>query len=123
MKTIIAGSAALTEADMPLLIDSIDACGWAITGVVTGADKGVAQLTEQWAVQNGLPISLFPVGSPPGGMLGLGRVLRRNVVMVNESGAGGLVILGEADADGARLLLHQARKKGLRVHVEQAVDK
>lgn len=58
MRVIVAGSRSIT--DYSVVKCAIEASGFGITVVVSGAAKGVDTLGEQWALDNGIPIKSFP---------------------------------------------------------------
>lgn len=57
MKVIIAGSRDITEISIQEIVDM---SGFQITEIVCGKARGVDTLGEEWAVKNGIPVTLFP---------------------------------------------------------------
>lgn len=58
MRVIIAGSRDYHNYDT--LLEMIDECGWNITEVISGGAKGVDALGERWAIENDVPLKIFP---------------------------------------------------------------
>lgn len=58
MKVIIAGGREVR--DFELVSGAIEASGFNISEVVSGAASGVDQLGEAWAKQRNIPVKLFP---------------------------------------------------------------
>lgn len=58
MRVIIAGSREITSYNF--VCEAIKESGFHITEVVSGTARGVDQLGERWARENGIPIIYFP---------------------------------------------------------------
>lgn len=58
MRTIIAGSRAITE--YALVEIAVERCGWTPTVVLSGRCRGVDLLGERWAKAHGVPIEPYP---------------------------------------------------------------
>lgn len=58
MRVIIAGSRDITSYDF--VCEAIKESGFHITEVVSGTARGVDQLGERWAKDNGVPVIYFP---------------------------------------------------------------
>ncbi len=58
MKVIIAGSRSITDYDFVCRV--IEESCFKITEVISGTARGVDQLGERWAKENGIPVAKFP---------------------------------------------------------------
>lgn len=57
MRVIIAGSRDITEVSIQEIVDM---SGFEITEVVCGKARGVDTIGDEWAVENGIPVTPFP---------------------------------------------------------------
>lgn len=118
--TIIAGSRSVT--DYADLLRAIDACPWRITRVVSGACRGVDQLGERWARENGVEVDRYPADWKK---FGRAAGPRRNEVMVGRAKmlgyvgktCGGLLALWDGKSRGTAGMIEIAKKRGLAVFV------
>lgn len=79
MKTIIAGSRSITDANRlyPILDNHLDT----ITEVVCGYASGPDSIGAQWAIDRHIPISDFPAAWRPNGVFDRSAGYKRNVLM------------------------------------------
>ena len=112
MRTIIAGSRALT--DYAAVCAAIEAAGWEITEVVSGCAAGADKLGEQWAAERGIPIRRSPAdwktyrrAAGP----------RRNREMAGYAEA--LVAVWDGQSRGTANMIELAKRAGLRVYVHR----
>lgn len=112
MKTIIAGSRGIT--DIELVEEAIVRSKFEITAVISGTAKGVDRLGERWALENGVPVSMFP---PDWRTHGRRAAFVRNSQMADEADA--LVAVWDGKSPGTKMMIDLATKKGLPVFVTQ----
>lgn len=109
MRTIIAGSRGITD---PTLVDeAVRECGWWPTVVISGTARGVDRLGEQWAEGQAIPVERFPADWKHGRAAGP----IRNATMADTADA--LIAIWNGQSPGTRNMIHEARVRGLRVHV------
>lgn len=128
-RAIIAGSRSIK--DYELLEQAIEESGFDITTVISGnAYYGVDKLGEQWAVNNGVTLELYPAdwkdlshpdavivnskwGQPYDAVAGH----RRNEVMATKAEV--LVLVWDGKSKGSKDMLERAERHGLRVYVKK----
>lgn len=110
MKTIIAGSRDIHDADLLELV--IKESGFEITTVVSGCAKGVDTLGEKWAAKKDIPIIEFPAQWEKYGR-GAGPI--RNKEMAENADA--CIVIWDGRSVGSKKMIELARKNGLLVHV------
>ena len=81
MRVIIAGSRSITSYDF--VCKCIEESGFDVREVVSGTARGVDQLGERWAKDNGIPVIYFPADWSTG----KGAGYRRNVDMAEYADA------------------------------------
>lgn len=115
MKCIIAGSRTVRQYES--VVRAIVSSGWAdqITEVVSGTCRGPDQFGEQWAIRNNVVVKRFPAKWSEGRAAGLMRN-RKMAEYVGEGGA--LIAVWDGKSRGTGNMIEEARKHGLRVHVE-----
>jgi len=103
MKVIIAGSRDIQDYD--LLCQEVDRWIKAhgpITEVVSGTARGVDQLGELWAFDNGVPVRRFPA---KWNLYGNSAGWQRNVQMAEYvSPCGGCIIIRYSDSRGSKMM-------------------
>lgn len=110
MRTIIAGSRDIT--DPAIVARAVAACGWPITHVISGTARGVDQLGETWAIQQGLPLTRMPADWD---RYGKSAGYRRNEEMAKIAEAA--LLLWDGVSPGTRHMRDIATARGLRVYV------
>jgi hypothetical protein len=110
MRTIIAGTRSLT--DYKLVEGAVEASGFEVTTVISGAAKGIDRLGERWAEKRSVPVERFPAdwdayGKPAG------HIRNREMVEVAEA----LVAVWDGVSTGTEDCIAQARQRGLKVFV------
>ena len=117
MRTIIAGSrgvfdrTAINEAmDAAALIEGIEP-----TLILSGLASGVDSLGEEWAIDHGIPVALYPAPwrthREAAGAIRNGHMARN---------ADALVAVWDGVSPGTRDMIEQARRRGLLVYVHLA---
>ena len=110
MKTIIAGSRAITDYDV--LIKAVKDCAFKITSVVSGCARGVDALGEKFANDNSLPLEKYPADWSTHGKRA-GYI--RNTEMADNAEA--LLAIWDGESRGTKHMIDIAREKGLEVCV------
>lgn len=110
MKVIIAGSRSID--DPGLVAAAVEASGFTITEVVSGAAKGVDTFGEEWAAVRGVPVKRFPADWKRYGRRA-GPVRNREMAEYADA----LVALPKGESRGTRNMIDEARKRGLQVFV------
>ena len=109
MKVIIAGGRNIT--DYELVWHAIDAAGFEITEVVSGAARGVDELGEQYALEYDLPVRRFPADwNAHGKMAGP----LRNGAMAQYADA--LILIWDGASRGSASMLRCAQREKLKVY-------
>lgn len=108
MRTIIAGSRHIF--DVGLVHRAIAECGWTITVVLCGGQRGVDTIGKEWAKANGIPVVDYPAdwfryGKPAGPI--------RNRQMARDAEA---LVLVHTDTPGSRSMLAEATAAALRIY-------
>ncbi|MCW8982838.1 MAG: DUF2493 domain-containing protein [Gammaproteobacteria bacterium] len=111
MKVIIAGSRQIEDARA--LQETIDAAGWEIDEVVSGACRGVDVMGEEWAHSQGIAVKQFHAdwvahGREAGAL--------RNRAMAEY--ADGLILLWDGQSQGATCMLREANRAGIKIHAQ-----
>lgn len=83
---------------------------WEITVVLSGGARGIDKMGEDWAVQHGLPIDIYPAlwnkhGKAAGPI--------RNARMAENADA--LVAFWDGESRGTRNMIEEAKRRGLKV--------
>lgn len=110
MRTIIAGSRTITS--LETVKRAVEACGWTITTVVSGAARGVDKLGERWAWQNNIPVDPYPAQWKKFGDVA-GYI--RNGEMAKNADA--LIAVWDGMSGGTANMIKQARERNLKVFV------
>jgi len=110
MKTIVAGSRYIT--DPAFVIDAVDKSDFEITEVVSGGQRGVDKLGEDYAEAAGLPLKVFEAdwnkyGDSAGPI--------RNGQMAEYADAA--IIVWDGKSRGSKDMMLKAYKNGLKVYV------
>lgn len=110
MKTIIAGSRAVTD---PALVDrAIAECGWEVTEVISGGARGVDQLGEKWAMTHGRLLHRFPADWK---QFGRSAGVLRNATMLTFAEA--VIVIWDGESRGSRHMIEIAKKSGKPIFV------
>ena len=109
MKTIIAGSRHID--DYQALKETMSKVGWEITEVVSGGCRGVDQMGEEWAEENGIPVKTFVADWATYGRIA-GELRNRRMAEYADA----LVILWDGKSPGASCMMREASKAGIRIH-------
>ena len=112
MRTIIAGSRNCNHYDD--LLRAIDAINWKPTTVISGTARGVDQMGERWATEQGLPIERFPADWDT---YGKSAGYRRNAEMAKNADA--LIAFWDGKSRGTMHMIDYAKEMGLKVRVVQ----
>lgn len=110
MRTIIAGSRSIT--DYSVVQAAMREIAWAPSVVLSGCAKGVDQLGEQWAFENGLGVERYWAQWT---LLGKRAGFCRNVEMAMAADA--LVAIWDGKSNGTRHMIQTARRCRLLVAV------
>ena len=125
MKTIIAGCRWIENYD--IVCEAVDASGFEITEVVSGAATGVDTLGENWAGAHDIPIKCFPAQWKNLKMQG--AVIRRNKYGKYNAAAGfvrnkqmaeyadALVAIWDEKSKGTKNMIELAGEAGIKVFV------
>ena len=105
MKVIIAGSRSVT--DLKHVLEAISQSKYQITEVVSGTARGVDQLGETFANQNGIPIKQFPA---EWSKYGLSAGPKRNVQMAEYADA--LIAVWDGVSRGTKHMVSTMTKLG-----------
>ena len=112
MKTIIAGS---RDVDSPTIVaDAVEASGFTVTEVVSGAARGVDTLGEQWAADNDILVLRFPADWK---RYGRAAGPKRNEQMAEYAEA--LIAIWDGESRGTKHMIDYATKLGLVVYVHR----
>lgn len=115
MKVIIAGCRYINDAEP--LVEAIRDSKFNITEVVSGNAKGVDTLGEQWAVENKVPIILFPANWE---LYNKAAGFIRNKQMAEYADA--LIAIWDGVSKGTESMIKLAEKNGLKVYVLDVGD-
>lgn len=110
MRTIIAGSRTIT--DFAEVEKAITNSGFQITEVISGGCVGPDLLGERWAMQNGIPKTLFLADWKQHGKAA-GPI--RNSEMAASADA--LILVYDGKSRGSADMLMKAHSKGLKIHL------
>lgn len=102
MKVIVAGSREINNADV--VAAAIEASGFAMTEVVSGAARGVDRLGAAWARARGIPVKLFPAEWDRLGKVA-GRVRNRQMAEYADA----LVAVWDGESRGTAHMIEEAR--------------
>ena len=101
MRVIIAGSRTITSYDT--VKEAVANSGFTITTVISGCARGVDQLGEKWANENGVKIARFPANWEKYGKRA-GAI--RNAAMADNADA--LIAVWDGKSAGTRDMIKQA---------------
>jgi hypothetical protein len=104
VRVIIAGSRDFR--DYQLLDSFLSYCGLNITEVVCGEARGADTLGKQWALDNDIPLKLFPAKWES---FGKSAGYRRNLIMAENADA--LVAFWDGESQGTKHMLDIAEEK------------
>jgi len=113
MKVIVAGSR--TIVDMNEIYAAIQLSEFEISEIVSGGARGVDQLGELWASNNGIPVKRF---LPEWNKLGRRAGMFRNTEMAHYADA--LIAIWDEASRGTKHMIETARYAGLKVFVHKA---
>ena len=111
MRTIIAGSRNFNNYVIAKSI--LDRCLWKPSKILSGGCKGADLLGERWAIENNIPVEVYPFKKEMGK---LGGPLR-NIEMAQNADACILFILKDAESKGSHNMLQNAIKNKLHLLV------
>ena len=112
VKTIIAGSRALSAGDVFNIHYYLDKNPVHITEVVSGGARGADSIGEMWAEWNFIPVKLFPAEWQRHGR---SAGYRRNVDMADYADA--LIAFWDGESVGTKHMIDTAKAKDLLVSV------
>ncbi len=112
MRTIIAGSRNIT--DWVLLEETIAACGWTPSVVISGGARGIDRLGEIWAECHKVPCEKYLADW---NLHGKAAGYKRNEEMAAVAEA--LLAIWDGNSRGTKHMIDIATRKGLRVHVQK----
>ncbi len=112
MRTIIAGSRGVTSPDAVEM--AVWSAGFPITVVLSGTARGVDRLGENWARLHSIQIERYPADW---NAYGRSAGYRRNEEMASRADA--LIAIWDGASPGTGHMIDIARRRGLRVYVEQ----
>lgn len=115
MKTIIAGTRTLEDED--IIFKAIELSGFDITEVVCGDCRGVDKKGEEWAKDNGIPVSHFKAywehfGDRAGPL--------RNQEMAEYADA--LIAVWNGTSTGTKDMIKKAKISGLKIYVYNILE-
>jgi predicted Rossmann fold nucleotide-binding protein DprA/Smf involved in DNA uptake len=110
MRTIIAGSRNIHDYD--LVVQAVNASGIKITEVISGNAAGIDTLAIQYAIENNLPIGIFPADWDTHGRKA-GPL--RNAEMAENADA--LIAIWDGKSRGTASMINIASRKKLSVYV------
>jgi len=118
MKCIIAGSRSFKNHD--LIDDAVDASKFSISEVVSGGARGVDKMGEEWALDTGRGLKIFPANWDK---FGKSAGYRRNVEMAEYADA--LIAIWDGESKGTEHMINLAYQRELKVFVyrPEAVNK
>ncbi len=112
MKTIIAGSRTITREGV--VEEAIFASGYAVTEIFSGGAGGVDSLAEEYALNNSIKLTRYPVHDFEWAA-GRDAGYRRNEAMVAEAQA--LIAIWDGRSKGTAHVIKHAKAAGLLVYV------
>lgn len=110
MKVIIAGSRTLRS--ISLIEKAVKASGFQITEVVSGAAKGIDELGEKWAQDNGIPFKRFRADWTFHGKAA-GPIRNKKMAEYAE----GLIAIWDGRSPGTRNMIEEAKKNPLKIYI------
>jgi hypothetical protein len=113
MRTIIAGSRGITNADTVAL--AVEESNFNPSVVISGTARGIDQLGEEWATVHNIPIERYPADWK---LYGRAAGHIRNEVMA--SGAEALVAIWDGESKGTKNMIGLAQKHKLKVFILMA---
>lgn len=118
MRTIIAGSRNVDSYDTVKEAVSKAAihAGISITTIVSGNARGVDQLGEKYAIDNGIPLVLYPADWDRHGK---SAGYKRNVQMAENADA--LIAIWDGESKGTGHMISIAKEHGLTVYVHMVL--
>ena len=115
MKTIIAGSRNITN--YQLLEKSIKDSDFEITEVICGGARGVDNLGKKWAIENQIPVKMFPA---QWNKFGKSAGYKRNIEMAEYGES--LIALWDGISFGTKHMIDIAIEKGLNVYIHKVEE-
>ena len=115
MKTIIAGSRSIEDADV--VNNAIISAPFLVTEVVSGTARGVDKLGELYGELYDLPIHRFPA---QWNKYGKSAGYLRNEEMADNADA--LIAIWDGKSRGTMHMITIARRKGLVVHIHKTME-
>lgn len=110
MRTIIAGSRSCNNYQE--LLKAIASLPWKPTVVLSGTARGVDQLGEKWAFENGVPLEKYPADWD---QYGKSAGYKRNTLMAKNADA--LLALWDEESKGTKHMIRLAKKFNLKTYV------
>ena len=116
MRIIVAGSRIIT--DYNAVARAIEASGFAITEVVSGASRGVDGLGERWAREHDVPVRHFPADWKKHGRAA-GPIRNRQMAeyAAGDPGGGALIAIWDGASRGTKNMIEEAKTRRLMVQV------
>lgn len=114
MKVIIAGSRSIRSYN--IVKEIIRSSGFHITEVVSGMAKGIDRLGVRYAIENSIPIKLFPISKEDWKNKGKAAGPFRNRLMGDYAEA--LIAIWDGHSSGTKDMIEYARGKGLQFFVK-----
>jgi len=111
MKVIVAGMRDFT--DEAVVKEAIANSGFEITEHVNGGAAGVDAIALNWAVENKIPVKIFPADWKQYG-LAAGPIRNRQMAEYAEA----LVAVWDGESKGTKNMIETATKLGLKVFIE-----
>lgn len=114
MKTIIAGSRNIKDAD--IVEQAIKKSGFTITEVVSGGARGVDRMGENWAKSQNIKIKQFK----PDWSKGRGAGFIANKEMAKYAQAA--IVIWDGESKGTKDIINNAKKEGLKLFVKTLTE-
>jgi len=110
MRLIIAGSRHL-KFGLMLISDGVKEAGFEPTTILSGASFGADTYGEMWAEERNIPVVQYPADWNKHGKAA-GPI--RNAQMAENADA--LLLIWDGKSRGSASMLHEAQKRGLKIH-------
>lgn len=108
MKVIVAGSRTIT--DRELVLQAIADSKFTITEVISGGAKGVDRIAEEWAKEQGIPVTVIRTGWKTGGR---GGGFVNNEEMAEQAEA--LIAVYDGQSKGTKHMIDTMSKRGKKI--------
>jgi hypothetical protein len=116
LRTIIAGSRTLTDADYGELLEALEGVDWEISEILSGGAKGGDRLGELYAQKRKIPLKVYPADWKTHGRK---AGILRNSEMADDADA--LIALWDGTSKGTGNMIETATKRGLIVYIHNFV--